>query len=531
MLRRVVARGHALARMDAMRITFLGHAGLFVETRHGSVLCDPWFTPAYFGSWFPYPRNDGLDPSLLARPDYLYVSHLHRDHFDPAWLAEHVDRGATVLLPDFRIGELERELRGLGFERFVRTRHGEVTDLDGLRVAILTMTSAADGPLGDSAIVLDDGDCRLLNQNDARPGDLDELRALGPYDAQFVQFSGAIWFPVAYDFPPEEKAALARDKRTNEMERAQRYIEWVDAKHVFPCAGPPAFLDDELFALNDVDDDPANIFPDQPAFLRRLRSAGIDRAQLVVPGSVIDLAPASCDVTHPDEDATRAPFGEGKRAFLDHYRADWSEWLGKEHASWSPPSPDLLDRLASWLEPLLERAPITSAGIAGNVVFDFGEPGADVCIDFIESQVRAWKGASEPYVYKVDVDRRLVETLVDRHVEDWVNSLFLSCRFVAHRDGPFNEYVMSFFKALSPERTAYVERSHREARRRAGEFFERDGWRIERWCPHRQADLTRFGEIERGVLTCSLHHWQFDLETGACLTSEDRHLHCERLAE
>ena len=67
-----------------MRITFLGHAGLFVQTRHGSVLCDPWFTPAYFGSWFPFPRNDDLRVDGLASPDYLYISHLHRDHFEAA---------------------------------------------------------------------------------------------------------------------------------------------------------------------------------------------------------------------------------------------------------------------------------------------------------------------------------------------------------------------------------------------------------------------------------------------------------------
>ena len=83
---------------------------------------------------------------------------------------------------------------------------------------------------------------------------------------------------------------------------------------------------------------------------------------------------------------------------------------------------------------------------------------------------------------------------------------------------------MTFFKALSPERIAYVERRYRERRKRTDEFFERDGWRIERWCPHRQADLTKFGEIADGVLTCSLHHWRFDLETGRCLTSDDRHL-------
>ena len=165
-------------------------------------------------------------------------------------------------------------------------------------------------------------------------------------------------------------------------------------------------------------------------------------------------------------------------------------------------------------------------------MFDVGEPGSNVCIDFVESEVRPWRGeAVEPYVYKVDVDRRLLEALLERHVEDWVNSLFLSCRFTAHRDGPFNEFVMTFFKALSPERIAYVERAYREERRQADEFFERDGWRIERWCPHRQADLTSFAEISGGVLTCSLHHWQFDLETGRCLTSDAKHLRCERVRD
>jgi UDP-MurNAc hydroxylase len=138
--------------------------------------------------------------------------------------------------------------------------------------------------------------------------------------------------------------------------------------------------------------------------------------------------------------------------------------------------------------------------------------------------------AGRAYVYKVDVDRRLIESLIERHVEDWVNSLFLSCRFVVHRDGPFNEYVMTFFKALSPERIAHVEKSYARTHR-DDDFFDRDGWRIERWCPHRQADLTRFGEIAGGVLTCSLHHWQFDLATGQCLTSDDRHLRCERISE
>lgn len=515
-------------------MTFLGHVGFSVETRGGSLLCDPWFTPAYFGSWFPYPRNDGLDPAAFSAPDYLYISHLHRDHFDREWLARNVDKRARVLLPAFGVPFLERELREIGFEHFVATRNGEPLDLDGLSVTILAYTTPADGPLGDSLIVIDDGTARVLNQNDARPGDPDALRALGPFDGQIVQFSGAIWYPVAYDFPPELKTRLAREKRVNQMARARQYIEWVDAAHVFPCAGPPAFLDDDLVALNDFDRDPANIFPDQTVFLDVLRDAGIDRGELIVPGSVIDLSGGECKVTQlGDQAETLRPFTH-KREYIDEYRRDWAAWLARERESWSHGRRDLVAELAVWFEPLLERAPITSAGVAGNVVLDVGDPGSNVCIDFVESEVRAWKGeGEEPYVYKADVDRRLVEALLERHVEDWVNALFLSCRFVGHRPDPsnFNEFVMTFFKALSPERIAYVEQSYLERRKVADEFFERDGWRIERFCPHRQADLTRFGEIDEGVLTCSLHHWQFDLATGRCLTSDDKHLRCERVGE
>ncbi len=514
------------ARMAAMRITFLGHAGCFVQTRHGSVLCDPWFTPAYFGSWFPFPRNDGLAPAPIGAPDYLYISHLHRDHFDPEWLARNVNKRARVLLPEFGIDLLARELQSLGFRDLVRTKHGERLDLDGLGVTILAMTTPADGPLGDSAIILDDGTARLLNQNDARPGDLDALHALGPFDAQLLQFSGAIWYPVAYDFPAAEKDRLARAKRIDEMERAQRYVEAVDAAHVFPCAGPPCFLDRDLAFLNDLDRDPANIFPDQPVFLEQLAAHGVDRAHLVVPGSTIDLDAGACTITHPDTAELTRPF-EHKREYLEEYARDWAGWLEAERATWARPGHDIVAELAAWFEPLLEAAPITSAGIAGNVVIDVGDPDADVCIDFVESTVRPWRG--EPCVYKLEVERALVESLLDDHVEDWVNSLLLSCRFTAHRDGPFNEFVLTFFKALSPERMAYVEQCLGSVRRRTDEFFERDGWRIERWCPHRQADLTRFGEVEAGVLTCSLHHWRFDLETGRCLTSDDRHLRSERV--
>ncbi len=139
-------------------------------------MCDPWFVPAFFGSWFVFPRNDHLPERVqaaLEHPDYLYISHLHADHLDLAFLREHIDRSATVLLPDYPTTELEQVLRSLGFERFVRTRHAHPVELPGgLTVTIHIETSISDGPGGDSALVVDDGDVRLLNMNDCRIHDL-----------------------------------------------------------------------------------------------------------------------------------------------------------------------------------------------------------------------------------------------------------------------------------------------------------------------------------------------------------------------
>ncbi|MDQ1392550.1 MAG: UDP-MurNAc hydroxylase, partial [Acidimicrobiaceae bacterium] len=244
-----------------MKVTFIGHAGLYIETAGGSILCDPWFNPAYFASWFPFPTNEYLDVDAIASPDYLYVSHLHHDHFDPEFLAARVSRAATVLLPDFPLDELRRELTNLGFSRFETLPNGVTVDLDGLQVMAATAAGPSDGPFGDSALAVDDGTARLLDQNDARPRDLDAIGRFGPYDAHFLQFSGAIWYPVVYDMAAEAKAEAGRQKRIRGMDRARLFAHEVNAVSLFPCAGPPCFLDDGLFGHNDLDADETNPFP------------------------------------------------------------------------------------------------------------------------------------------------------------------------------------------------------------------------------------------------------------------------------
>ncbi len=511
-----------------MRATSIGHAGILIDTVDGSILCDPWFHPAFFGSWFVFPRNDQLPAELRERiehPDYLFISHLHGDHYDEPWLREHVSRDTTVLVPGYPTRELERKLRGLGFGNIVRTVDGEELALGpSLRVAIHVETSITDGPGGDSALVVSDGTGRLVNQNDCRTTDMDALRAHGPVDLHWLQYSGAIWYPMVYDEPPARMRELVDAKVLSQFTRAMRYVESVDAAAVVPSAGPPCFLDPELFHLNMITGDELSIFPDQRSFLAQLADAG-RTGVMAIPGTAIDIVDGTVRVTHPIADVDVQAIFDDKAEYLRGYQADWTPWLDEQHHHWHAPTDDLLATVRSWWEPLLAMAPTLRDSVGDVCVLHAGD--LAIAIDFPTGEVREWQG--EPHAFRFEIQRELVETVVADRAVDWSNALFLSCRFHAWRAGAFNEYLYNFFKSLSVER---MRRAEAEAVRKlhpdqdgiAGEEIRIGDYICQRTCPHRQADLAAFGEIDGPHLVCTLHGWRFDLETGECITADDRKL-------
>ncbi|SDJ38656.1 UDP-MurNAc hydroxylase [Frankineae bacterium MT45] len=502
-----------------MRITGLGHASALIETSFGSILTDPWVNPAYFGSWFPFPDNSQLDWETLGRADYLFVSHLHHDHFDPEHLRRYISKDATVLLPAFPTSELEDALRDLGFHSFVKTVSEEVVELDGLQIMIQSLTSPTDGPIGDSSLWVSDGTTRLLNQNDARPSNLDRFRELGPVDAYLIQFSGAIWFPMVYELPKRAKEALGATKRARQFDRSLRYIEELGAKYVYPTAGPPCFLDEELWGFNDIFDDESNIFPDQSVYLRFLQEKGHDEGRLLLPGTVTDVTEPGAPVRHPISDAEVEALFTEKTSYLRDMQARRMPEVEALKKTWAHPEIDVLTSLQEWFTPLLVEADQMAAGINGGVRItaeDADRGDVDLILDFEKREVRAY--ADEKVRYRFRTRRAYLEHLIFEHEIDWVNSLFLSCRFSALRIGPYNEFIYTFFKCLSEERLNYAEGWFAE-KNNDDETIVMDGWEIQRRCPHLKADLTRFGEIEDGVLTCQMHGWKWRLEDGKCLSS------------
>jgi len=513
-----------------MRATSLGHAGILIESGNSRILCDPWFVPAFFGSWFVFPRNDNLDADLIAKiesPTHLYISHIHGDHLDEAFLANHVSREAIVLLPDFPSQELERRLAFLGFKNFVNTKNGQELALDDqTKIAIHVETSITDGPGGDSALVVSDKTSRLVNQNDCRTGDLKALCSHGPIDLHWLQFSGAIWYPMVYELEDSTKQKLARAKVESQFARALKYVETLNARAVVPSAGPPCFLDEDLFHLNMISGDETSIFPDQTKFLELLNRTGRMSDILAVPGTAIEISPERISVSSPKNVDVAEIFTE-KEKYLRKYQADWSAWLRNEKESWSQNDSedkfDSISALQAWFEPLMAISPALRAGIGANCLIRTRD--TTILINFQNAKVE--KFTDQPFGFRFDIPQELLETIIRKRAVDWSNSFFLSCRFTAWRSGEYNEYIYNFFKSLSVERMTCTELEANERlnfNKDLSDEIEIGEYVLQRKCPHRQADLSVFGEINGTELTCSLHGWRFDLIDGRCLNAENRPL-------
>jgi UDP-MurNAc hydroxylase len=64
--------------------------------------------------------------------------------------------------------------------------------------------------------------------------------------------------------------------------------------------------------------------------------------------------------------------------------------------------------------------------------------------------------------------------------------------------------------------------------RTSTEMIERDGLRMQRYCPHAGEDLN-FASIADGRIECPRHHWVWDAHTGRCVEKGDVDLRVEPL--
>ena len=61
-----------------------------IRTDDLTILCDPWFTQGiHGGTWFHNPvLKEPME--VIGECDYIYISHIHEDHYDQEFLIDYI---------------------------------------------------------------------------------------------------------------------------------------------------------------------------------------------------------------------------------------------------------------------------------------------------------------------------------------------------------------------------------------------------------------------------------------------------------
>ena len=217
-----------------MKIHFIGHACIVAECSGTSILMDPWLSGKIFNNSWTLRPQPVLDPALLDRIDYLWISHEHPDHCHFPTLGVFPDlfkQRVTVLLQTRDSAKIVAAFKGMGYQRFRLLPHREIVPLT--EEPHSTKVYCYHAGLMDSALAVIDDRQVVLNQNDARistPECRLILQDLKHVDTLLSQFSLAAYagFEPPDQYLPERARQILRNM--SETHRA------LDAKVTIPFA-------------------------------------------------------------------------------------------------------------------------------------------------------------------------------------------------------------------------------------------------------------------------------------------------------
>ncbi len=154
-----------------------GHSCLEIRTNNLSLVCDPWLSgSAYWRSWWNFPEskdfNSLLDIWCKQKNLYIYITHLHWDHFHGPSLRKikKFCKGAKFIIPRTPEKRLKSDLVNVvGNKSIFEIKHAEKLQLD----KNLSILSFQFGPFfADSILSINSSKFNILNMNDAKILDL-----------------------------------------------------------------------------------------------------------------------------------------------------------------------------------------------------------------------------------------------------------------------------------------------------------------------------------------------------------------------
>ena len=142
-----------------MKIKYICHACLLIDSGDLRLLTDPWFEgPAFCKQWYVFPKP--IDTDLLQETDVILISHGHEDHLHEPSLRK-LPKRAQVFYPYSLFGGTKEFIEEMGF-RIVQEVLSYKTSKLSERTSVTYIANAH-----DHIIVIEAGGKVVVNANDA----------------------------------------------------------------------------------------------------------------------------------------------------------------------------------------------------------------------------------------------------------------------------------------------------------------------------------------------------------------------------
>jgi UDP-MurNAc hydroxylase len=428
-----------------MRVTYYGQACTMIEAAGRRLLTDPWLTEgAYGGTWFHTHvlAEAGVTPETIRKDvDYIFLSHEHQDHLDPATL-KHFPKDVPVLICRFPTRKFRHHLEEIGLTNIQELASGEPRNLgDGLEVTIF---GSAEYTNDAAILVTAEGHC-VFNETDCKLGyrELEMLRDRN-IDIGFFMFSGANWYPMLYENPADAKLEQVRRRRRLLLKGFVERVRLTRPRIAVPSAGPCTILDPDLRWLNSKE---LGIFIDPEDAVTAIKASGL-------PTEGVNMAATDVwDSTRGIERHAPPAFRLPRDQYLEEAAGRWADAIRLRKAAEPPAKSDLPTLVPLHFERLIAAlTPAIRARIASKIGLHVTGPhGGSWTLDFTRrSAPFVEEGLAADWTYRIEAEDKLIYPFVSG-AEPFLEDLFLSMRVnLARRPDVYNEPLYHFLYEPDP---------------------------------------------------------------------------------
>lgn len=236
-----------------MKITYVGHATLLIETGGYKLVTDPWVKgSAYCKQWYQFPKC--LSPELITAADFVFYSHGHEDHLHPESL-QIIQTTAQIFYPYSWYGGTTEFFNELGFHHITEITNGRTAEFaKNCRVTYLSNNL-------DNVMVFEVEGKVIVNINDALPSASPAMidhfiqkinSRWKKIDYVFSSFGGASYFPNTVHYQLKNDVEIAETRELFFITNFCRIISGLNPTYGVPFASDFILLDDNQRWINNA---------------------------------------------------------------------------------------------------------------------------------------------------------------------------------------------------------------------------------------------------------------------------------------